>query len=320
MKISICCITYNHENYLKDALESFLSQNMPCQYEIIIADDASTDSTPDIIVEYQKKYPNIIKPILRTKNIGVMKNFSDALRRCDGDYIAYCDGDDFWVDENKIKMQYRALENNPSCAYSFHDVSVVTNSKKKLGLLSKKRANEYFETGVISSSKIIGTPIRLVHANALFFRKEAITDLTLLDKLSFSPNGDFALTVILASKGNCYYFTNVLSAYRKHMESISHKRSLMEQKTYNELIRFCDVIDDYFKNQFTKEIEINKLGINVAYYEGLFIKAMQSKDILAATRNALKLLLSYKESQYNLRDILWIIKNSLKTNFGKGSS
>ena len=94
---SICCITYNHENYIADAIESFLMQKTNFNYEIIIYDDASTDKTADIIREYETKYPGLIKPIYQTENQyskGV-KTINFSLQRAEGKYIAVCEGDDY---------------------------------------------------------------------------------------------------------------------------------------------------------------------------------------------------------------------------------
>ena len=97
IKVSICCITFNHEKYIKKALDSFLSQNTDFEYEILIHDDASTDSTADIIREYEKKYPNIIKPIYQTEN-QYQKGVTNPsgkfnFPRAKGQYIAMCEGD-----------------------------------------------------------------------------------------------------------------------------------------------------------------------------------------------------------------------------------
>ena len=98
--LSILTITYNHSKYISQTIESFLMQKTDFEFEIIIADDASTDNNQEIIREYHKKYPNLIKPILREKNIGMNANFMDALNKCQGKYIAkrrfeirvlYCD-------------------------------------------------------------------------------------------------------------------------------------------------------------------------------------------------------------------------------------
>ena len=101
--VSIVVITYNHEKYVRKCLDSILMQNVDFSFEIIISDDFSTDQTAQIITEYQVQYPDIIKPYLRTLNVGATRNQYDCFLRCTGDYIAILDGDDFWINNLKLK-------------------------------------------------------------------------------------------------------------------------------------------------------------------------------------------------------------------------
>ena len=104
-------ITYNHYNFISQAIDSILQQKTKYEYEIIIGDDYSKDGTQEILKEYKQKYPDIIKLILREKNIGATNNFYDVLLKCKGEYIAILEGDDFWCDENKIQKQLNFLDN-----------------------------------------------------------------------------------------------------------------------------------------------------------------------------------------------------------------
>jgi len=133
--VSIDCITYNHEDYIRDTIDSFLMQKTNFNYEILIHDDASTDRTAEIITEYQKKYPDIIKPIFQKQNQysqGV-KHISYKFNhtRAKGKYIAFCEGDDYWIDENKLQKQVDFLETNPECTFCFHNAIVLDELKKK---------------------------------------------------------------------------------------------------------------------------------------------------------------------------------------------
>lgn len=113
--VSICCITYNHVKFIRDCLEGFLCQKTTFPYEILIHDDASTDGTQNIIREYQKRFPNIIKPILQTENqYSQGKNIGrfNTDRAC-GRYLAVCEGDDFWCNSNKLQSQFDFMEAHP---------------------------------------------------------------------------------------------------------------------------------------------------------------------------------------------------------------
>jgi len=125
--VSICCITYNHEKFIKQTLDSFLMQQTTFPFEIVIHDDASTDNTANIIREYTEKYPAIFNPLLQTENqrskykSGMNPRFN--FPRCKGKYIALCEGDDYWVDPLKLKKQVDFLEDNPDFNICFHNTS-----------------------------------------------------------------------------------------------------------------------------------------------------------------------------------------------------
>lgn len=111
--VSAYCLAYNHEKYIKSALEGFVSQKTDFKYEVFVHDDASTDKTADIINQYAKRYPNIIKPILQKENQyskGVDISQEIIFPRMKGKYVAICEGDDYWCDNNKLQKQVDFLE------------------------------------------------------------------------------------------------------------------------------------------------------------------------------------------------------------------
>ena len=103
--VSIASITYNHEKFIAQAIDSFLMQETDFDFEIIIGEDCSTDDTLKIIKEYKAKYPDIIKLITSESNVGMMTNFIRTLEACSGKYIALCEGDDYWTDTLKLQKQ-----------------------------------------------------------------------------------------------------------------------------------------------------------------------------------------------------------------------
>ncbi|MES2619998.1 MAG: glycosyltransferase family 2 protein [Bacteroidota bacterium] len=112
--VSICCVTYNHSSYIKQALDGFLLQQTNFNFEIVIGDDFSTDKTQEILKQYNSKHPGKFKIIMQEKNIGMISNFISTLRHCKGNYIALCDGDDYWTDPLKLQKQVDFLEANPT--------------------------------------------------------------------------------------------------------------------------------------------------------------------------------------------------------------
>lgn len=127
-KLSILCTTYNHEKFIRQALDSFVMQKTNFPFEVIVHDDASTDGTTEIIKEYEKKYPDIIKPIYQKEN--QFSQGKDILIDCmlehiQGEYIAMNEGDDYWIDENKLQRQVDFLDANPDFTVCFHPVKIV---------------------------------------------------------------------------------------------------------------------------------------------------------------------------------------------------
>ena len=128
LKLSIICLAYNQVRFIKDALEGFVMQKTNFPFEVIIHDDASTDGTTEIIKEYEHKYPNIIKPIYQTENQWrKAKTMSKTFiyPHIKGEYVAFCEGDDYWTDENKLQKQVDFLDSHPDYTICFHPVNVI---------------------------------------------------------------------------------------------------------------------------------------------------------------------------------------------------
>lgn len=124
-KVYIHCCTYNQVNYIRSALDGFVMQKTNFPFEAHINDDASTDGTQEIIKEYAAKYPDIIKPHLRTVNTKGADNYMDSWKRCESPYFANCEGDDYWTDPNKLQMQVDFLEAHPDYSGCFHRHQVL---------------------------------------------------------------------------------------------------------------------------------------------------------------------------------------------------
>jgi len=111
--VSIVMLTYNHDRYIERAISSIISQKFLGSFELIIGDDCSTDETGNIVRHFHDRYPGIIRLVTSEKNVGADANFKRCLRACKGKYIALCEGDDYWHDEYKLKMQIEFLDANP---------------------------------------------------------------------------------------------------------------------------------------------------------------------------------------------------------------
>ncbi len=209
--VSICCITYNHEDFIRDALDGFLMQNTSFPYEILIHDDASTDDTPKIISEYVERYPDIIKPMFEEENqySRGITNPSGAFNfpRVRGKYVAMCEGDDYWTDPDKLQMQADYLESHPNCTLVFHSAKIVTID----GSRSDKRMRPYRKDRIVKPEDIVDKSQGYPTAS-LMFPAFIIKDIP--DYYTNCPIGDIPLQLMCAAEGYGYYMDRDMSVYR----------------------------------------------------------------------------------------------------------
>ena len=132
MKLTVVTTTYNQEKYIGQAIDGMLMQKTSFPFQIVISNDSSTDRTGDILKEYEEKYPDKIKIINNEKNLGAMGNFINTLSNIkDTEYVALCDGDDFWTDENKLQKQVDFLDNNKEFNICFHKAKLFYENNEK---------------------------------------------------------------------------------------------------------------------------------------------------------------------------------------------
>ncbi len=125
-------ITYNQEKYITQALESVLSQKVEFAFEVLVGDDASTDRTPKVIEEYHQRFPNIVFPVLRRENIGAARNAYELCKLAKGEYLAFCEGDDYWLSDDKLRIQVAFLDAHQDYIGCYHRCLVVDKDKKPL--------------------------------------------------------------------------------------------------------------------------------------------------------------------------------------------
>lgn len=212
--VSICCLVYNHEKYLRECLEGFVKQKTNFKFEVLIHDDASTDNSTDIIREYEERYPDIIKPIYQKENQyskGVKISFTYQYPRAKGKYIALCEGDDYWCNENKLQTQVDYLESHKNCSMCFHAAKVIDYSNGEEHIQSAYNKNCIAPTSDI----IIGGGLFIPTASILCKKKYM---LELPDYYYKADIGDYPLQLHLASKGKVYFFSMPMSVYRYRTE------------------------------------------------------------------------------------------------------
>ncbi len=163
--VSVCLITYNQAQYIKDAIEGVLAQKVTFPIELIIADDFSTDGTREIIIEYQKKYPELINLILQEKNVGPHQNWMDLIQSPVSEYIAYFEGDDYWIDDEKLQSQVDFLEAHPGSGMvctDYRKYFALTDTMKPHFFSDRRYASEVAFKDYLLDMSSIGTATILI--------------------------------------------------------------------------------------------------------------------------------------------------------------
>lgn len=208
VKISVLIITYNHERYIAQALDSVLNQKMDFGYEIVIGDDCSTDGTQAIVSEYQKKCPGKIKLLLAEKNLGPTRNFIKTYRACGGQYVALLEGDDYWISPGKLQQQVDFLESHPEFVLCFTNSRIVNEYGEviKDSRLDEDRRRNLTQTDIISGL--------VPPTNTVVFRNNIVTEIP--DIFFTAVNGDIMFFSMLAEYGNAAYIDEFTGDYRVH--------------------------------------------------------------------------------------------------------
>ena len=259
--VSICCITFNHEKYIHDAIEGFLIQKTNFPFEIIIHDDASTDNTAQIIKEYERKHPDLFVAIYQTENqysqgIKPWPNF--VFPRARGKYIALCEGDDYWTDPLKLQKQVEFLEENPDCSLCFHASKDIQENNQKIYKIRKPeqipKSNKFgIQHVILKGGGFMAT-------NSMVFLREYCQNQP--DWMYHAPVGDGPLMLLLASKGKIGYIDEVMSVYRKMAEgswSASMKDRNKRKAHIKAVLKMYDEFDHWTNFKFHNYVVRKKL-------------------------------------------------------------
>lgn len=222
-KVSVCVPTYNHAAYIAQMLDGALAQQTTFPYEIVIGDDGSTDGAPDIIRYYTKKYPDKIRAYLHAQNLGPGKprefagrnNVLLLLKACRGEYVALCEGDDYWVDPQKLQKQADFLDAHPDFAICHHNVRVVYEDGSP-----EHSFNEPFQKSTSTMDDLLSGRWFMATAS-LMYRNYFLTE-DFADWHAQAAAGDWALVLQLAARGDIRYLPDSMGVYRKHRGGLSH--------------------------------------------------------------------------------------------------
>lgn len=276
--LSVCLITYNHNKYIREAIDSVLMQKVNFTWELIIADDFSTDGTREIVLEYKEKYPDFIKLILQKKNVGPTQNWRDVITSPKSKYIAYFEGDDYWTDPYKLQKQVDFLEEHPEFSLCFHNALIIWEDRSQ--------DPKYFCAKNQKETSTIEDVVEkwFIPTASMVFRKEYITHLPEWFKDVY--NGDYALHLLLADKGKIGYIDKVMSVYRKNDRALSGGIGKNIVYINNKIILLVDFFNDYTKGKYISQINKRKaklqkeINIYLKYKKYQFLKIFNCKRVI----------------------------------------
>lgn len=233
-KVAFLCITYNQQDYIEDTIKGFLIQKTSFPYEIIIHDDCSTDKTRDVIDSYKAKYPNLIKTIYQKQNQYSQGNSVTliAAKQARAEYIALCEGDDYWINENKIENQLDLMLDNPLITMVVSPSKIELNNK-----IIKENLGQYgSKIKTVLPQDILDVSGQFAPTSSYILKRESLIESTEL--FSSAPVGDLFIELYCAVQGKLVYFPEVGSVYR-----------LMAKGSWTE---------DMNNNQIKKQIEFTQ--------------------------------------------------------------
>lgn len=344
IKVSILCLTYNHAKYLRQTLDSFLIQKTNFKFEVLINDDASSDGTVEILKEYKKRYPDIIKPVFQKEN-----QYSKGLRNfmvrflipnAKGEYLALCEGDDYWTDVNKLQSQVDFLERNKEYSLCFHPVRVVYENKEAKNEIFPARKSGFTIEKLLESN--------FIQTNSVMYRKQKYRDV----QTDLMPT-DWYLHLYHARYGKIGYIDKVMATYRKHEAGLwSNTRNDPElfwsrfgrmhlafymhvRELYEETPEYKNIIESNITGMVSKIIEESSkskeiiMGIATEFpaFTSIVLPwyAKQIKELIAKThelaRTTHEVQTALDAKQKEIDDIkssrVWKVRNSLASIVGK---
>lgn len=255
IKVSVYCLAYNHEKYIRKTLDGFVMQKTNFAYEVFVHDDASTDGTADIIREYEEKYPHIIKGIYQTENQysqGIKFFNIFILPRLSGQYIACCEGDDYWCDSQKLQMQADILDANSNVVMVCHNTKRITVADEEVNLMIQGQ-----QEGLLRPEELICKNQKNPHLSSLmyrdFIRKKEWPE------FFRKTTGDNSVRLFALTFGDVYYIDRVMSAYRLSVPGSWTVRTKSDRKKQIEhtqnTIEFFEEYDRFMNGRYHKTIE-----------------------------------------------------------------
>jgi glycosyltransferase involved in cell wall biosynthesis len=252
-RVSVLLITYNHEKYIRQALDSVVMQKTDFDFEIVVADDHSQDLTVAVIEACQADNHNI-RILPSERNVGITLNYQRGLAACRGEYIAVIEGDDFWISPTKLESAVAFLEQHPECAFCFHRFLRYDEASGRFSVHPPQEigtAFALFSAAQLASDNFIG------NFSACVYRRECIDR---LDPALFKMKVyDWMLNITIAQAGMIGYLPTIMSIYRAHASGAWSGKTLAEHAP--ELLEAIDTYNKYLNFKFDSEFQAYKSAV-----------------------------------------------------------
>ncbi len=282
MKVSVALLTYNHKNFIKECLESILSQETNFAFEVVVGDDCSNDSTTDIVLEYKKKYPEIIKILPRDKNLGMNNNFTRTIDACRGEYVAFIEGDDYWTDVDKLQMQSDFLDRNKEYSFCFHLVKKIEEKKEEILIPEEDKRRDLFLEDFLEKN--------FLGSSSIFFRRSLISNWP--KWIRNSGMMDWPLYIILLKQGRAGFINRTMGVYRIHGGGINSSNSKINNLI--DSIRLLRNIKKELNKKYKKRINFSI----IRFRYNLAKERIRNKQIIRGILNFMYLALLPFYSNY----------------------
>jgi hypothetical protein len=292
-KVSVIVVTYNHQDYLKEALDSILEQDCSFGYEVIVADDCSTDETLQVAQEYRNRNPNRIRILESAENNGPFRNGRRAFPLARGAYIALLDGDDFWLDSRKLEKQSSYLDRNPQCVMTYASIQASMNGKIDFDYIGG------FRRDLTSDELILTAPL---NTSTVMFRKVFST----LPNLGSGFTPDLLLWSLLGRYGSGHYHEDILPThYRIHDRGYHGSRSLsnriaMRLQTFVYLVNFYSTAGN---GELTKAF-IGKVVLDMVQLRKL-LETESEEAVFETIKAAAKSVFAPSDDFIDLLQLIW---------------
>lgn len=318
--LSVMMITYNHEKYIAQALDSALMQKVDFKYEIVVGEDCSTDRTRVILLEYKEKYPDIFTLILHEKNVGAAKNVQAVDQACRGEYVAVLEGDDYWTDPHKLQIQVDEMRKYPDCHMSFHPALEIWEDKSRDNEIARRPA---IENRVFTSHEIIKGGGGLCPTASLILKRDVLENLP--QWFYEAPAGDYLTQIFGSLHGGALYIDKPMSVYRRNAPgswSSANTHMARQEQFLKSILVSYDNLERFLGNEFHDDINMIKskdyLKLAIIYLKQNRFKECREAIIKSrrlSNEKSLKLSTCYYFRKFpRLLQGIWILYSFIKRN------